>query len=457
MATHAICTTLVQVAHSAASTSVANAAPEPKPKHPFDLEPGAGVRGRGAPEVTSKRLEALLGPVLNQYSHFKYTLSKKRTLGIVHPLEDGLVGACGACHLAGQPVVDEATGELVHGADGEVVRHPLHSLQADGCMSSVRYSKAATKQDAAGTAPHFIERILPVEGAEGAAFDPFGRGAGGDQQLPGAQRQLPGRGMRDICGKVDEHLSILRPKTSQPAPGGAAAAAVAAPPAPWSCNDFLADGQVPAAAGAARGSCAPLMDITGFFGLFCRHRFILLGCHMFSGERRAYLIGLLWTLVIVHRCVVLNGLYDIGPCQFRPTLQAFLRNAPNPDLGLTRDVVDLLKECLSETNWPLLPFHFYCHRAVCQAVHDAYLMAGTALQHGEGTEMKWSLFGRLVGRLKGMSKGARYGNIEYWWSVENMRQDVRAYQCFDVRSLSCLVACAPAAIDPELTTPAPAS
>lgn len=58
--------------------------------------------------------------------------------------------------------------------------------------------------------------------------------------------------------------------------------------------------------------------------------------------------------------------------------------------------------------------------------HTGYLMRGTAIQHGEGTEMKWSLFNRLSGRLKGMGKAARYALIDYWWYKENLRQDVRS-------------------------------
>jgi hypothetical protein len=146
---------------------------------------------------------------------------------------------------------------------------------------------------------------------------------------------------------------------------------------------------------------------------------------MYSGERRSYLIALLWVLLTVESCKIDNVLYDIGPCQFQPTLGAFLRLPPSDDLGLPAAVIAHLVRCLFGANFPLLPFHFYCHRALCQALFDAYQMKNTALQHGEGTEMKWSLFGRVVGRLKGMAKAARYTAIEYWWSTENRRQDVR--------------------------------
>ena len=54
------------------------------------------------------------------------------------------------------------------------------------------------------------------------------------------------------------------------------------------------------------------------------------------------------------------------------------------------------------------------------------LMRGTAIQHGERTEMKWSLFNKLSARLKGMGKAARYAAIDYWWNGENLRQDVRS-------------------------------
>jgi hypothetical protein len=54
------------------------------------------------------------------------------------------------------------------------------------------------------------------------------------------------------------------------------------------------------------------------------------------------------------------------------------------------------------------------------------LMRGTAIQHGERTEMKWSIFNKLSARLKGMGKAARYAAIDYWWNGENLRQDVRS-------------------------------
>lgn len=409
LAIHALCTTFAECLRCAASTSVADSSPPPELADPL-IPPGLGgsTRARGAPEIKVKRLEAVLGPVMDQFRHLRFTLARKETIGIRHPLEDGFIGACAACHLAGQPVVDE-NGQPVTDANGDVKTHGLHSVQADGCMASVRFAKAATSQDAADTAPSFVDRVLPVEGAEGVAFRP-------------TDGRLPGRGIREIADKIDKHMSVERAPSEQPAASAAAAPAAAlggAPPPP-PCNEFeAADAPLPKA--KDRG----LFDILGFFGLLCRHRVLLLGCHMYSGERRSYLIALLWVLLTVHACTIGNILYDIGPCQFHPTLDAFLRLPPSDDIGLTESVIALLKCCLLGSNFPLLPFHFYCHRALCQALFDAFQMKGTALQHGEGTEMKWSLFGRLVGRMKGMGKAARYAAIEYWWFTENRRQDVR--------------------------------
>jgi hypothetical protein len=185
---------------------------------------------------------------MEQYRHLKFTLARKETLGIRHPLEDGFVGACAACHLAGQPVVDEH-GDPVLGADGAAKTHTLHSVQADGCMAGVRFAKAATSQDAADTAPSFVERVLPVEGAEGVAFQP------GDDRLPG-------RGIKEIADKIDTHMSVDRGPSPALAPAAAPSAALGGAPAPPPCNEFDAvDAPLPKA--KDRG----LFDILGFFGL----------------------------------------------------------------------------------------------------------------------------------------------------------------------------------------------
>ena len=76
--------------------------------------------------------------MMNCYRHFALTLDKRMTVGIDHPLEQGFLGACAACHKAGEMIVD-ANGKPTLDKDGAEMRVPLHSLMADGCMQGVRY------------------------------------------------------------------------------------------------------------------------------------------------------------------------------------------------------------------------------------------------------------------------------------------------------------------------------
>lgn len=397
LATKAFCEAFVETATVGASTRVAaKAASTPVAGHP-ELRDGT-VMAEGGPSLSVSTLRERLGEMMPAYRHFALTLAKRSTLGVDHPLERGLLGACAACHTAGEPICD-ASGTPMLDESGDVKRVPLHSIQADGCMTGIRFAKSAPRRDAAGSAPPFVERVLPIEEAEGAAFRP------GDTNIPG-------RGMRALCDTIDRHSGRQRAQ--------AEGDAHQAPSSARSCSDFVA-----ANAPADGGSSRALFDTFGFFGMFCRHRVLLLGCHMFSGERRAYLIGLLWVFLTIHKVVITNIEYDIGACQWMPGLLLFLTIAGNVNDVLPEEAMALLRACLSDSQSPLMAFHFYCHRVLCQLKNDAWLMPGTAVQHGEGTEMKWSLFNRLTARVKGMGKAARYGEIDYWWGAENMRQDVR--------------------------------
>lgn len=303
---------------------------------------------RGAPKLTVGRLRERLGEVMDWYRHFALTISKKSTLGVDHPLEAGLLGACGACHTAGEVLLgDDGKTPLIDPDTKEEKRRPLHSLQADGCMTGVRFSKSAPRRDAVSTVPNFVERVLPIDAAEGAAFRP-------------EDTAIPGRGVRELCDLIEAHGGRQRPTA---ATDGSAAAA---PAAPSTCNEFVA-----ADAPVAAGSRDRLFDIKGFFGMFCRHRVLINGCHMFSGERQAYLIALLWVFVSIHSVVVLNLEYDIGPCQWLPAFRLFCALAADEYMGAA--VKELLNGCLGGMQGPLMRFHFHCHRALCQVTHDGEL------------------------------------------------------------------------------------
>lgn len=450
----------------------AAAAPVNPAGHP---EFGDGtVNAEGAPALFVSTLRERLGEVMPAYRHFALTLAKRSTFGVDHPLERGLLGACAACYTAGE-VIRDASGAPVYDEAGVEKRQHLHSVQADGCMTGVRFAKSAPCRDAAGSAPPFVERVLPIDDAEGARFRP------GDTNIPG-------RGIRELSDAIDRHVGKERQAAphksaaaaSTAASGAAAAAATAAAaeaaaaavegtdpsgPAAGAFGGSAATAAAPTAAAAASGAAAAasgaataassvaaasratttaarccnnfdavdapasggakksLFDTFGFFGMFCRHRILLLGCNMFSGERRAYLTCLLWVFLSIHKLIIDNIEYDIGPCQWLPWFVLFLLLEGDKDVPDA--VKQLLRACLSEVQAPLMRFHFYCHRVLCQATFDGWLMPGTAVQHGEGTEMKWSKFNKLATRLKGMGKAARYGEIDYWWHCENMRQDVR--------------------------------
>jgi hypothetical protein len=127
------------------------------------------------------------------------------------------------------------------------------------------------------------------------------------------------------------------------------------------CNQFTA-------ADAPVSTGQPVLDIKGFFGMFCRHGVLLLGCHMFSGERQAYLISLIWIFLSVHAVTVTNLEYDIGPCQWLPAFVTFRQLAG--DEHISEAAKELFRSCLADLQSPLMKFHFYCHVARCQAKFD---------------------------------------------------------------------------------------
>lgn len=406
LAVKAFCESFVETSRVGSSSAVASrfAGQRHAAAHPAM---GDGMLlGEGAPTLSVSTLRERLGEVMPAYRDFALTLEKRRTFGVDHPSENGLLSACGACYTAGD-VLRDANGAPLRDEHGNERRQPLHAIQADGCMTGVRFSKAAPSRDALESAPPFVERVLPIEEVEGAAFRRD-------------DRRIPGRGVRSLCDAIDRHKGTIRGDGGSAAGAAASAAGPPATPAVLAsgCGNFLAADAPPTG-----GSSSRLFDTFGFFGVFCRHRVLLIGCHMFSGERHAYLTALLWVFLSIHSVMITNIEYDIASCIWLPGLVVLL--ALPPDEHLLETAKALLRHCLEKAQSPLMRFHFYCHRVRCQIIHDGWLMKGTAVQHGEGTEMKWSLFNRLAGRLKGMGRAARYAEVDYWWYKENGRQDVR--------------------------------
>jgi hypothetical protein len=116
------------------------------------------------------------------------------------------------------------------------------------------------------------------------------------------------------------------------------------------------------------GSNDRLFDTKGFFGIFCRYRVLINGCHMFSGERQAYLTALLWIFVSIHKVEVMNFVYDIGPCQWLPAFRVFCALAG--DYHVDTAAKELLRSCLRRMRGLLMKVDFHCHRALCEATHD---------------------------------------------------------------------------------------
>jgi hypothetical protein len=125
---------------------------------------------------------------------------------------------------------------------------------------------------------------------------------------------------------------------------------------------------------------------TGFCALFCRHRRLLIGSIMHSGETCAYGISLLTGLMQSTRRIISYCWYDIGPCRFKPYLNRnWLPHIPAAfsDVGAW----------LRNIKFPLPPFHKWCHVASCQVVNalDFCEGAGTAVGEPPGV-----LFARSV-------------------------------------------------------------
>jgi hypothetical protein len=174
---------------------VADAAPDIHAEHPV---PGLVDSFRGAPELTVGRMRERFGEVMDWYGHFALTIEKRSTLGVAHPLEDGLLGACAACHTAGEVMLGEDGAPIIDPDTNEAKRRPLHALQADGCMTGVRFTKSAKRRAAAmSTAPNSVERVLPINAAEGALFR-------------ADDSAIPNRGIRDLCDSIDAHSGRQR-------------------------------------------------------------------------------------------------------------------------------------------------------------------------------------------------------------------------------------------------------
>lgn len=57
------------------------------------------------------------------------------------------------------------------------------------------------------------------------------------------------------------------------------------------------------------------------------------------------------------------------------------------------------RELLRGIEFPLPPFHQYCHEAGCQCAHAPHLYKGAGTAVGEPPEAFWAQLGRLVYRV----------------------------------------------------------
>lgn len=162
-------------------------------------------------------------------------------------------------------------------------------------------------------------------------------------------------------------------------------------------------------------------DITGLFGVFCRHHHFLLGANMYGGEKYAYGALLLLILLLTYPHLRLgNGTYDIGVCLWGPWLEivvAVLKASDVPALASAADALAELRNLMA-------PFHRNDHKMQCQVKHDVALQSGAGVQHGEAPEQKWSAWGRVAPKTKGMALAGRHVLLECLVSLENTKQRV---------------------------------
>ena len=134
---------------------------------------------------------------------------------------------------------------------------------------------------------------------------------------------------------------------------------------------------------------------------------------MQTGERYAYAIMMMLTLVLVHNCRILNCLYDIGACAFQPTWARYI--AAHPELLIY----------FVMTAFALPAFHRYMHRARCQATWAWLYVAGAGVPGAETAEQGWSRAGLLEARLKGTGILRKHVILESWFDFWNEFKLVR--------------------------------
>jgi len=148
-----------------------------------------------------------------------------------------------------------------------------------------------------------------------------------------------------------------------------------------------------------------------------RHGLFLTGAVMQTGERYAYAIMMLLTIAAVHKCSLLNCLYDIGPCAFFPTWVRFIAVLAVSEPALAAQFACMLL--------PLPSFHRYMHRARCQALYAWIFVVGAGVPGAEPAEQGWSRAGLLEPRLKGTGVLRKMVILETWFDFWNEQKAVR--------------------------------
>ena len=133
------------------------------------------------------------------------------------------------------------------------------------------------------------------------------------------------------------------------------------------CSDFEADVEL--------GRVSKVYDITGIMGLFCRHGYCGVALNMFTGERYAYALQMLFKICIEQHIVVLFLWYDIN-CRFKSRWPKWLRKLE--DMKQHR-----IEPAVWNMKFPLPPFHKYAHSARCQQENSASKFEGVGRPPGE--------------------------------------------------------------------------
>jgi hypothetical protein len=148
------------------------------------------------------------------------------------------------------------------------------------------------------------------------------------------------------------------------------------------CSDFEADVEL--------GRVSKVYDITGIMGLFCRHGYCGVALNMFTGERYAYALLMLFTVCIEQHIVVLFLWYDIN-CRFKSRWPKWLRK-----------LEDMKEHCIEPAVWnmsfPLPPFHKYAHSARCQQENSASNIEGVGRPPGGNRFFQYPIFLKYIKR-----------------------------------------------------------